>query len=299
MKHKRLDLKLFDGDAGAAAAASGNPSPAGNPAPAEETAKSNGTEQNQGNNAAQKGNETPNAPDLNKKVEELISGEYRDQYEGHIKKLMGESRKAQNAQKQQLDDANAVLQLIGSRYGISNGNAKDIMSALENDTAYWEEAAAKEGLSVEQYKYMKKIESQNRVFREQAENTQKELNRQRMFAKWDQEAKELQQYYPNFSLAAEMQNPDFQRLMGAGIDMKTIYEVLHNDEILSGAMQYTAQKVAKRQVDAIRSTQNRPQEAAAQTSSGFKFSKDVSKMTDEEILEYGRKAKLGELINNF
>ena len=303
MKRIGLDLRLFDG--GSAGAAGGAGTAAATPVPGEggnsaETKTGAASGEGAGGQAKASepgGRETP--PDLDKQFEDMISGTYREQYEGHIRKLMSESAKTQKAQKQQLDDANAVLQLIGSRYGIANGTAQDIMRAIENDNAYWEEAAAKEGISVEQYKYMKKIESQNRIFREQAENAQRELNRQRMFAKWDQEASALKQFYPSFNLQQEMQNPDFQRLLGSGIDMRTIYEVLHQDEILSGAMKYTAETVAKKQVDAIRSNQSRPQEAAAQRGSAFEFSKDVSKMSDAEILEYGRKVKNGELIDHF
>lgn len=293
MKRVKADLRMFDGEAGGSAGASAAP------AAGEQTGAETGAaaQAGSGEGNTQTGTETP--PDLSKQFDEMISGTYKEQYEGRIRKLMSENAKAQKAQKQQLDDANAVLQLIGSRYGITNGTPQDIMKALENDNAYWEDAAAKEGLSVDQYKYMKKIESQNLLFQEQAENLKKERDQQRMFAKWDSEADNLKQYYPKFNLRMEMQDPNFQRLLGAGIDMKTIYEVLHKDEIMGGAMQYTAQKVAKKQIDAIRSNQSRPTEAAAQSGSGFRFTKDVSKMSDEEILEYGRKVKRGEIISEF
>lgn len=68
------------------------------------------------------------------------------------------------------------------------------------------------------------------------------------------------------------------------------------DEIMSGAMAYTAQAVAKRQIDAIKKGQSHPVEGAASSAKAVKTSKDISKMTLAELRAEAAKARKGERI---
>lgn len=79
--------------------------------------------------------------------------------------------------------------------------------------------------------------------------------------------------------------------------MKTIFETLHHDEILSGAMAYTAKQVAKKQIDAIKSGQNRPSEGAAGGSTSFPGVKTIENMTGAQIKELARRSLAGETID--
>ena len=102
--------------------------------------------------------------------------------------------------------------------------------------------------------------------------------------------------YPAFDLNAEMQDPDFVRLLRAQVPLKTIYEVRHQDEILGGAMQYTAQKVAAKVAAGVSANRGRPAEngAAASGASGARF--DVEHSTKEQRMALIRRAANGERI---
>ena len=90
--------------------------------------------------------------------------------------------------------------------------------------------------------------------------------------------------------------PDFVRLLRAQVPLKTIYEVRHQDEILGGAMQYTAQKVAAKVAAGVSANRGRPAEngAAASGASGARF--DVEHSTKEQRMALIRRAANGERI---
>lgn len=121
-----------------------------------------------------------------------------------------------------------------------------------------EDAAAREGLSTEQYKRMKKLEAENQIMRAARENAERLAQKEQIFAKWNTEAEELGRLYKGFDLRTEVNNPDFVKLLGAGIPMRTAYETLHHDEIMSGAHGIHGQKSCKKQIDAIKAGQSRP-----------------------------------------
>ena len=144
---------------------------------------------------------------------------------------------------------------------------------------------------------MKKLEAENAQFRDAKDNAERLQQREQMYQKWNTEAQELSKLYKGFDLNTEVQNPDFVKLLGAGIPMRTIFETLHHDEILSGAMAYTAKQVAKKQIDAIKSGQNRPSEGAAGGSTSFPGVKTIENMTGDQIKELARRSLAGETID--
>lgn len=242
------------------------------------------------------GTESASPEELEAKFEELISGEYKKAFDGRVQKIINSRFKDVGTMKTQLKESQELLNLIGSKYGITDGNAKAIQKAIEEDSSYWEDAAAAEGISVEQYKRMRKLESENLSFKRAKEEAEQTMQRQRMYEKWDMEAEQLKNFYPGFNLSMEVKNPQFTRLLGVGIDMRTAFETIHHDEILSGAMALTAKKIAKKQADTIRSRQERPVEGAAGDNAAFVAKTDMSKMSRQEIMELARRARAGEII---
>lgn len=287
MSKKRLNLRMFDGEGAEGAQASGA------------TVQAAAAQQAETRPAS----ETTN-PDLDSRFDEMINGEYREVFNNRMQQTVKDRlskqgqkyAKAQEELQSQLDKSNGLLNLIGSKYGIKDGNLEALQREIENDTTYWEDAAAKEGLSVEQYMRMKKMERENEEFRKAQEDAERLQQKNRLFAKWTNEAEELGKIYKGFDLQKEMQNPDFARLLGSNVNMRTAYEVLHHDEIMSGAMAYTAQTVAKKQIDAIKNGQSHPVEGAAAGSQPAKTSKDISRMSFKEMKEYAKRARNGETI---
>lgn len=282
---KRLNLRMFDGEgagegtSGATVQVAAAPSAEDHPA-SEET------------------------PDLESRFEELISGEYREAFEkrmesatkDRLRKQGAKHAKAQEDLQTQIKKQNDILGLIGTKYGVQADDLERLRQEIEHDTTYWEDAAAKEGMNVEQYMRIKRMERENSEAKKALEELQRTEERKQILARWNREEAEVKRFYNGFNFDEEMQNPKFRSLLEHGVDMKNAYEALHMDEIMSGAMAYTAQTVAKRQIDAIKKGQSHPTEGAAASGKAVKTSRDISKMTLAEMRAEAAKARNGERI---
>lgn len=296
----KLNLTLFDGGAGAGAAAGAAESTGATQAESTNTGVKEGSQgAAEGATGKEVADPTQPAEDTEARRQAYRNAieQYKDLYQEDVQGIIDRRLKGARESKEKLDRAMGFINILGNRYGITDGNIDSIQKAVEEDDAYWEEAAAKEGLSTEQYKHMKKLEAENAQFREAKDNAERLQQREQMYQKWNTEAQELSKLYKGFDLNTEVQNPDFVKLLGAGIPMRTIFETLHHDEILSGAMAYTAKQVAKKQIDAIKSGQNRPSEGAAGGSTSFPGVKTIENMTGDQIKELARRSLAGETID--
>ena len=118
---------------------------------------------------------------------------------------------------------------------------------------------------------------------------------------WQQEAQQLRTLYPGFDLAAEVNSPNGQRLLGmlrSGVPMRTAYQALHMDELLPAAIRYAVQQTQQRTVDSIRARGLRPEEAAAgnQTAAAQLLGADPARWNAEEMNDAIRQARMGKKI---
>ena len=274
---RRLNLRMFDGEGGGEGSAA-----TGAEAAAPETTEGQQAEQ------------TPE--EREKAFNDMINGDFRDLFDARMQKAIKERVGEVKQLQQQLQQQNDVIGLVAKKYGISTDKMGDIREALESDDVFWEEAAADQGMTVDSYKKMVKLEAENEALHKAREEAERKNQKDAVFQKWDREAEELKRMYPQFDLQSEIQDKRFLDLMGAGIDMRTIYETLHHDEILPALMQQTAKAATKQQAAAARSGQMRPAENGMSSRPAAQTVKDPAKMTKEERQEYGRRAARGEII---
>lgn len=274
---RRLNLRMFDGEGGGEGSAA-----TGAEAAAPETTE------------GQKAEQTPE--EREKAFNDMINGDFRDLFDARMQKAIKERVGEVKQLQQQLQQQNDVIGLVAKKYGISTDKMGDIREALESDDVFWEEAAADQGMTVDSYKKMMKLEAENEALHKAREEAERKNQKDAVFQKWDREAEELKRMYPQFDLQSEIQDKRFLDLMGAGIDMRTIYETLHHDEILPALMQQTAKAATKQQAAAARSGQMRPAENGMSSRPAAQTVKDPAKMTKEERQEYARRAARGEII---
>lgn len=279
MKTLFLDLQLFDGAEGA---------------PAEGATAETGVEGQAaaGDTGVAEPEQTPE--ERAAEFEKLISENYRDLYEARVKDTISQRLKRYKGIEKQVKDQEEVLGLLNSRYGTSD--LQNLRTAIENDNNLWEEAAAEEGLTVDEYRYRKKLEQENKRLLTAMEEAERKNQREMVFQKWNREAEELKSLYPNFNLEVEGQNETFARLLGNGIDMKTAYETIHHAELMQALAAQTAKNVAKAQADAVKNSQKRPSEAGMNSKPLKKTGKSVKDMSRDEIMDLAKRAARGELI---
>ena len=246
--------------------------------------------------AAEVQTETVAQPDRNAEFEKLIKGEYKDLYDA---KMQDTIQKRLKGTKETVDKFNALtptLELLAKKYGVDAGDIDALGKAIEEDDSYYEQEALDKGMTVQQLKEIKKMERENADLKAQMEEAQRQENGKKLYAAWMQQADEAKKVYPSFDLRAEMENPKFVDLLRSNIDVRTAYEVLHKDEIIPAAMQFTAQAVESKLAKKIASNGARPSENGMASQSAALVKSDVSQLSKEDRAEIIRRVQRGEKI---
>ena len=232
--------------------------------------------------------------DKGKAFEDMIKGDYKEQFDARVKQILDRRFKAQEDLEKFKADSQEILDIMYAKYGVKD--LKSLQKAVQDDDSYFEEAAEAENLTVEQYKYKLKLEKENAQLKQAEQEAERVRQARNMYAQWQTQSESLKTRYPNFSLEKEAQNPQFVRLLQNGIDVKTAFETIHHDEILSGAMLQTANAVRKNVTDSIKARGLRPSENGINAQAGVIVKNDVSKLTPKDRAEIARRARMGETI---
>lgn len=235
------------------------------------------------------------------KFKKDFEAEHKAEIEGIIKDRLKKSSKENSELNGKLKALAPIIEANAKKYGVDASDFDAIVKAFENDDDNLRQEAYERELSVEQLKEIKGIEKENRSLREVKEEHERmlreaevERQRQEQVDKWNTEAAELKRIYPSFDPKVEIQNEKFARLLGLGVDMRTCYEVAHKDEIIRGAMQYTADKTAEKVANSVRANGARPSENGLSSQAAAVSQPDVSKMTPAEIEAIKERVRSGE-----
>lgn len=235
-------------------------------------------------------------PDRNAEFEKLIKGEYKDLYDARMQDTI---QKRLKGTKETVDKYNALsptIELLAKKYGVDVNNIEALNKAIEEDDAYYEEEALEKGVTVEQLKEIKKMEKENAELKRQMQEKNAKEQGAKLYAQWMDQAEKAKNIYPSFDLRAEMQNPKFVDLLRANIDVRTAYEVIHKDDIIPAAMQFTAKTVEQKLTNKIIANGARPTENGISSQSGAVVKSDVSQLSKADRAEIIRRVQRGEKI---
>ena len=234
--------------------------------------------------------------DRNAEFERLIKGEYKDLYDARMQDTI---QKRLKSSKETVDKYNALtptLEMLAQKYGVDIGDIDSLNKAIQEDDSYYEEEALEKGISVQQLKEIRKMERENAALKAQMEEAQRQENGKKLYATWMQQAEEAKKVYPSFDIQTEMSNPKFVDLLRSNIDVRTAYEVLHKDDIIRGAMQFTAQTVESKIAKKVASNGARPSENGMSSQSAAVVKSDVSQLSKADRAEIIRRVQRGEKI---
>lgn len=231
-----------------------------------------------------------------KAFQDLVNGEYKDIYTEETQRIIDRRFRETRNLEQQVGQYQPVIDMLMQRYKIGDGSMDKLSQAIENDDAYWSEAAEEAGMSVEQYKQFQKLQRENEALLRQQRQRQNDQRAQQQLQRWYGEAEQLKSVYPSFDLSAEARNPQFLSMLRAGVPVQHAYEVVHMDEIKAGVAAMQAKATEKQVVDGIRAKGARPQENGTASQSAFTVKDDVSKLSRKERAEVARRAARGEII---
>lgn len=231
-----------------------------------------------------------------KAYRDLMNGEYKDLYTEDTQRIINRRFRETQALEQQVGQYQPLVDMLMQRYKIGDGDITKLTAAIENDDAYWSEAAEEAGMSVEQYKQFQKLQRDYNALQKAQQQRQSQEAAQRKLQRWYGEAEQVKALYPSFDLNAEVKNPQFLSMLKAGVPVQHAYEVTHMEEIKAGVAAMQARATEKQVVDGIRAKGARPQENGTSSQSAFTVKDDPSKWTKKDRAEVARRAARGENI---
>lgn len=316
-----IDLKLFDGTADGSSVAEATEGTAGNESTTkaensgsshrksgefeqvvfgkqEDAPKCEDDHSDAGSNdiksADQSGNVT--LEERRKAFEALIANEYKDVYTEKFQNAFNRRFKETKTLEEHLNRQKPIMDILAQRYSVADGDTEAVLQALENDTAFWEEVAQAEGMTVDQYKAVKKLERECQALRTAQERRFGEEQALKQIRQWSSEAEQLKEVYPTFDLQAETTNRDFLGLLKAGLSVKNAYELIHMEEIKADAARAAAQTAGQQMAARVREKAARPKENGISSQGAVIVKNDVGNLTRAERAEVVRRVLRGEKI---
>lgn len=288
-----LDLRMFDGDSGEGT---------GDDNGYDFTQAENGSADNgSGENAAdesQTADETgkDEPEDLDKEFDELIKGKYREQFKARQQNAIKARFRENNAAKQEADKAAELKSVISMRYGLKDASTDDVINAIKRDESFLEEAAAREGLSTEQFRKLSEMQQRADASERKLGEMQKAQMRQDAQRKLEEQTAACRELFPDFDFEQEAgTNETFRNMILSGADVTSAYKFAHMDELITGGMAKAAQRGAAETAKAVRNNLRRPQEAGARGGAAATVNVDFGKMSSEEFNAYRDRVMSGEI----
>lgn len=317
-----MDLRLFDGTAGAGAGTADSGSDAGSQTSSanasgpkrggsgefdnvvfgkQDRVESNlqtqktDTSSDAGENKASDVKDTSinTLEDRRKAYRKLVEGEYKDIYTEDTQRIIN---KRFGGLEQKISQTKPVIDMLMERYKIADGDIQKLTAAVENDDTYWAQAADEAGMAVDQFKQMQKLRRENAALLENQRRQQNKQAAETQLQKWYAEAQTVRETYPDFDLSMETRNPQFLAMLRSGVPVRHAYEVIHMDDIKTTLAQNAAKQAEKQVVDDIRAKGVRPQENGTLSQSAFTVKDDPSKWSKKDRAEAIRRAARGETI---
>ena len=223
----------------------------------------------------------------------LINGEFKDQFSERMQDIINKRFKESRQMEERLQKQSGLMNILSQKYGVDASDIDGLSKAIDEDDGFFEEAAAKAGLSVSQYKEMSRLRAENEAMRQSQQQKDAQVAAQQQMAAWMRDAEAVKAKFPQFDFRAELQNEAFGRLLKAGIPVEQAYTVLHQEELMKNAMAVTANNVAAATADNIRARGNRPQENGASPAPGAIIKSDVNSLTKEDRKNIVRQVRRG------
>ena len=208
---------------------------------------------------------------IEEEFENLITGKFKEQFQKRTQSIIDKRFKETKQLEEFKGKVTPLLERLNEEYEIEDGDTDALYEKIFNRTDFNDGAEEKFVSGSGNLEFLKgQVQS------------------------WVKDGEKLKELYENFDFRNELKNnPLFGQLLYSGIPLKTAYEVLHKDEILSGAMAYTAQKVREQVVKGIEAKGRRPIENGMASESGIVTVTDVNALTSKDILKILKQVEKG------
>lgn len=201
---------------------------------------------------------------------ELINGRFKEQFTKKTQAIIDKRFKQTKELEEYKQRVSPVVGMLMEKYGIENGNEGRLIDLITED------------------------ETSSR----KTDNSHREDLLRGRISDWLKQGEGLKEVYPDFDLRNELRgNKLFSQLLLGGAPLRAVYETVHKDEILSGAMAYTADKVREQVVRGIEAKGRRPVENGVSSEGAVVTAVDVNSLTSQDILKILKQVENGANIS--
>lgn len=201
---------------------------------------------------------------------QLINGKFKEQFTKRTQAIIDKRFRQTKELEEYKEKVSPVVEHLMEKYGVEAGGEGTLIELMnkENNVASDEKMTSRRN------------ELRNRV------------------GDWLRQSEDTKKLYPDFDLRKELrENKLFSQLLLGGAPLTAAYETVHKDEILSGAMAYTADKVREQVVKGIEAKGRRPIENGVSSESAVVTSVDVNSLTSQDILKILKQVENGANIS--
>ena len=228
--------------------------------------------------------------------ESLIQGRYKKDFDAAMQKAVRQRVKGMNQYKSQADAMAPIIDQLRALYGIDTSDPRKtdftaLAQRFASDERLYSAEAMERGVTADVLKKEYASRAENTSMRRKLQEYQMREAFEGMRADFARDVTAV--YGADFE--SEMQNPDFARLMGAGVPVKTAYEVIHQQEIAQARAQAAANQARENVMKTIQAQGARPEEIGSGAGGGTTVPMKT-KWTRAEVEDMRRRAAMGERV---
>lgn len=222
--------------------------------------------------------------------DELISGKFKSQFTKKTQAIIDRRFKHTKSLEDYKNRMSPIINALMEKQGLAEGEEEKLLEGISNAvTPEASPTSPEEG---------KPNETQNNP----TDISETQINRrvilENRLSGWVKEAQGLKEIYPDFDLRNELRSSKlFGSLIMGGAPLKAAFETVHRDELLSGAMAYTADKVRQQVVKGIEAKGRRPVENGVAGEGAVVTAIDVNSLTSKDILKILKQVENGQHIS--
>lgn len=219
--------------------------------------------------------------------EVLIENKYKNEFSEKVHKILAKRLKEVKNLKEMADKNAAIAKLVMEKFNVKDGDTEKLERMIDE--------AMNNAENKDNSKYtdlLKRLVRENSLLKQDREQRMRDMRAKSASERLKSQAKETAKAYPEFDFKKEIKNPEFVRLIRAGVSVKNAYEVVNMENILDNNSKATEKNI----LDTIRFKGQRPVENGSENGGGILLSNNISKLSKKQRAELAKRAAAGEKI---
>ncbi len=237
--------------------------------------------------------ETPTKKSGAEQLDEMMKdSEFRKAFSEKAQAIIDQRFKEYKGLQAKIDTLEPIIEALTEKYGTEKDDIQALAKAFSSDGDVYAALGEKHGLSGEQYKTMKDFQRTARNEQRLRMEIESQLKTQEAARKIQAESELVKKIYTDFDLQTTLSDPRVREMLKSGVSLKAAYEAANIDKIIQQRTMATEKQV----VENIQARGARPVEGGASSQTGAVSQNLARKLTKQERENLAQRAIRGEKI---